>query len=134
MTQPPELGVLAAVLARQSSDLSLYADFLTTLLSGSLPPEQLRVERKRGLFGTKPDAAVLMVAVHLGERTYVLRRPNEHAGPVAEIAHVVNGVTLSTRRVDLASWNQELAAALRALTETNADTAARLARLTGYTV
>lgn len=134
VTQPPDLGVLAAVLARQSADLSLYAEFVTSLLADALPEEYVRVVRKRGIFGTKPGAPVLMVSVRLGNYGYVLRRSDASAAPVAEIVHTVNGIVLSTRTVNVADWAQDVAGGLRALTETNADAAAALARITGYSL
>ena len=131
----PEISTLAAVVSRQSADLSLYADFLTTSLDGSLPPEQLVVERKRSLFGkVKDDAPVLSVALHLGENTYTLSRPNEHTVPTAGIAHVVGGITLSTKTIDLGEWSTLVAAALKELSERNEAAAAALARITGFTI
>lgn len=132
MSDVPELGVLAAVVARQSADLSLYADFVTSLLAGALPGEQVRVVRKRGLFGTRPDAPVLAVSVRLGEHDYTLRRASPTVPPVAEVAHVVNGIVLSTRSVGIDEWAGDVARGLRALSEHNADAAAFLARVTGY--
>lgn len=134
MTEAPDLGVLAAVVARQSADLSLYADFVTSLLAGALPGDQVRVVRKRGVFGTKPDAPVLAVSVRLGEHDYTLRRTQPTVPPVAEVAHVVNGIVLSTRSLGIDEWARDVAVGLRALTERNADAAAFLARVTGYSV
>ncbi len=134
MTEAPDLGVLAAVVARQSADLSLYADFVTSLLAGPLPGEQVRVVRKRGLFGTKPDAPILEVSVRLGEHDYTLRRTQPTVPPVAEVAHVVNGIVLSTRSLGIDEWARDVAGGLRALAERNADAAAFLARVTGYSL
>lgn len=134
MSQPPELGVLAAVVARQSADLSLYADFVTAQLAGALPADQVQVVRKRGVFGTKPDAPVLAVSVRLGDYGYTLRRPNTSAAPIAEVTHVVNGIVLSTRSVGLEEWARDVAVGLHTLTERNADAAAFLARVTGFSV
>ncbi len=134
MTQP-DLTVLAAVLSRQSSDLSVYAGFLVEALAGALPPENVVVERRRGLFGrAKDDAPVVSVAVRLGENTFTLRRPTPDSAPVATVSHTVGGIVLKTATVALADWTQQVAAALGALTETNADAAAALARITRFTV
>ena len=131
----PDLSTLAAIVNRQSSDLSLYADFLTTSLAGALPPEQLVVERKRGRFGkVRDDAPVLSVRLRLGENAYSLSRPNENAVPTAGIVHEVGGIVLSTRTVDLGEWSTQVAAALRELSERNEAAATALSRITGFTI
>jgi hypothetical protein len=131
----PDLGVLAALVARQSADLAIYAEFLLGTLAGALPPEHLQVERKRGRLGrTADDAPVLAVSVTLGDRTFRLARPKPSASPAATVAHTVAGVTLSTKTLPVGEWSQQLATALAALAETNADAADALARLTRFTV
>jgi hypothetical protein len=131
----PDLGVLAAVVNRQSADLSVYAEFLVNSLAGALPPEHLVVRRKRGLLGrTDTDAPVLSVALTVGEHTYVLARPKPTATAIASIEHTVGGIVLSTKIVPLGEWSQRVAAALTSLSESNADAAALLARITRFTV
>ncbi|MCW2525522.1 MAG: hypothetical protein JWM76_382 [Pseudonocardiales bacterium] len=131
----PDLGVLAAVVNRQSADLSVYAEFLVNSLAGALPPEQVVVKRKRSLLGrTDDDAPVLSVALTVGEHTYLLARPKPAAVAVASIAHTVGGIVLSTRTVPLGEWSERVAAALTALSESNADAAALLSRITRFTV
>ena len=136
MSEPaPDLAVLAAIVGRQSADLSVYADFLVDSLAGALPPEQVTVERERGRFGrVKDDGAVLSVAVRLGERTYGLRRPRAGAPVTPTVIHEVGGVVLSTKAIGLDEWSRAVAAGLGALTEANADATAALARLTRFTV
>jgi hypothetical protein len=136
MTQPaPDLAVLAAIVGRQSADLSVYADFLVTSLAGALPPEQVTVERERGRFGrVKDDGAVLAVTVRLGERAYGLRRPKANAPVTPTVVHEVGGVVLSTKPVGLDEWSRAVAAGLAALAESNADAAQSLSRLTRFTV
>lgn len=128
------MGVLAALVARQSADLSVYADFITAVLAGTLPPESVNVVRKRGLLGTKPDAPVLSVSVRLGDRLYALARPRPNQPATATVSHVVNAVVLSTKTVGLAEWAHDVAAALTVLSESNADAAAALARMTNFSV
>lgn len=131
----PELSTLAAVVNRQSADLSLYADFLTTSLAGALPPDQLVIERKRGMFGrVSDDAPVLSVKLRLGENTYSLSRLEAGALPTAGIIHEVGGIVLSTRAVDLGEWSTLVAGGLKELSERNEVAAAALARVTGFTV
>jgi hypothetical protein len=136
MSEPaPDLAVLAAIVGRQSADLSVYADFLLTSLTGALPPERVTVERERGRFGrVKDGAAVLAVTLRLGERTYGLRRPKLGAPVTPTVIHEVAGVVLSTKTVGLDEWSRAVAAGLGELTEANADAAQALARLTRFTV
>ena len=131
----PDLAVLAAMVGRQSSDLSVYADFLVNALAGALPSELITVERERSRFGRqKADGVVLAVSVRLGERTYGLRRPHAGAPVTPSVIHEVGGVVLSTKAIGLDEWSRAVAAGLAALTESNADAALTLARLTRFTV
>jgi hypothetical protein len=131
----PDLAVLAAMVGRQSSDLSVYANFLVNSLAGALPPEFVTVTRERGRFGrAKPDGAVLSVALRLGERTYGLVRPRAGAAITPTVIHEVGGVVLSTKTIGLDEWSRSVAAGLAALTESNADAAAALARMTRFIV
>ena len=136
MTEPvPDLAVLAAIVGRQSADLSVYADFLVSSLAGALPPEQVRVERERGRFGrVKEDGAVLSVAVRLGERTYGLHRARAGAPVTATAIHEIAGVVLSTKTIGLDAWSRAVAAGLAELAEANADAAQALSRLARFTV
>ena len=134
VTQPSDLGVLASVVGRQSADLALYADFVTATLADALPVENLTIVRKRGLFGARADAPVLSVSVRLGERTYTLSRARVGSPAAASVGHIVNGIVLSTKTLDLAQWSHQLAAALTTLTESNADAAAALARMSNFTI
>ena len=136
MTDPaPDLAVLAAIVGRQSADLSVYADFLVTSLAGALPPEQVTVERERGRFGrVKDDGAVLSVALRLGDRSYGLHRAKPTSPITPTVIHEVGGVVLSTKTIGLDEWSRAVAAGLGALSEANADAAEALARLTRFTV
>ena len=135
MEPVPDLAVLAAIVGRQSADLSVYADFLLTNLTGALPPEQVTVERERGRFGrVKDDGAVLAVTVRVGERAYGLRRSKPGAPVTPSVIHEVAGVVLSTKTVGLDEWSRAVAAGLAGLAESNADAAQALSRLTRFTV
>ena len=75
---------LAALVNRQSLDLNTYAAFLINSLDGALPAELVDIRRKSALFGRhKPDAPILCVTVHLGQRRFVLQRPDPTRTPTA---------------------------------------------------
>lgn len=126
-----DLEVLAAGLRRDSGDLSLYAGFLINTLSATLPPEMVRIERKTGLFGrNKDNAPVLSVGVLMGDRRFTLHRDGVAKPVTAQIKHESGGVTLRTETVTMDTWSRELAKALTAHAEANAEAAATLRRLT----
>lgn len=110
--------------------MSMYAGFLINTLSGSLPPEMVRVDRKTGLFGrVRDDAPVLGIAVLFGDRVFTLRR-QAVGGPVsAQICLESGGVVLRTESVGMDMWSHELAVALAHHARANAATAQLLRRL-----
>ncbi len=131
-----ELPALAALVARQSADLEVYASFLYTALEGALPAELLTVQRQQSLrerLRGRP-AAVTAVSLRLGDHLFSLRRPGVGAASQASISHEVGGIVLSTTQVGLAEWSRRLAAALGELAEHNAGAALALQRLTSFTV
>jgi hypothetical protein len=133
--QPQDVPSLAAVVSRQSLDLNTYSAFLLNSLDGALPPDLINVQRKSSLLGrTKPDAPILCVTVRLGERRFVLQRPDPTRMPAASIAHEVGGIVLRTETVPLDAWSGQLAAALAEYARTNQATAAALARITSFEV
>lgn len=136
MTRPDDsVPVLAAIVGRQTSDLSVYAGFLLEALSGSLPPDHLVVQRKRGFLGrVADDAPVLAVQVRLGDNAYRLARARIDAAPSASVAHVVSGIVLKTETVPIDVWSGLLAQALRDFAETNVAASDALRRITGFTV
>jgi hypothetical protein len=135
VTQPNEVGTLAAMVSRQSLDLNTYAGFLLNALDGALPKDVVVVQRKTSLFGrSKPDAPILCVTVRLGEQKFVLQRSDPAAAPTASIGHEVGGITLRTEATTLDGWSLRLAHALAELASRNADTAAALQRLTAFEV
>ena len=90
-----DLDRLAAELRAQAGDLSMYAAFLLTVLSGALPPELVVVRREgrlRARLAGRRDPAVTGVSVLLGGYRYELGRPEVGAAPVAVIRHVSGGV------------------------------------------
>lgn len=126
-----DLDALAASLRRDSGDLSLYAGFLINTLSGSLPPELIRVDRRTGLFGrVRDDAPVLGIAVLVGDRRFTLRRQAVGRPVSAWIRLESGGVVLRTEPVGMDVWIRELATALTDHARTSAATAEMLRRLT----
>ncbi len=111
---PPVLEAVAAGLRRDGADLSLYGGFLINTLIEALPPDLVRVERRRSaadrLRGREGD--VVAVGVELGDKRFRLARPGTGARPEATVGHVSGGVTMSTTTVPLDAWAQDLAAAL----------------------
>lgn len=129
---PDQLAVLGSVLSRQTDDLSEYSAFLLSLLAGALPADRLRVERKRRFLRGSDDAPVLAVEVDIDDRRYRLARPAVGAPPVATIAHLARGVILKTETVPVDGWASRLAAVLADQAERNADMAAALSRINGF--
>jgi hypothetical protein len=126
-----DLEVLAASLRADSSDLSMYAGFLITTLSASLPAEMVEVERKTGLFGrAKDDAPVLSVGVRFGDHRFMLRRDGVGKPVTAQIRHESGGVVMRTETVGMDLWSGQLAAALADYAKSNASAARALQRLT----
>jgi hypothetical protein len=127
------LDELAAVLARQTLDLNVYAGFLLEALSGALPAEYVTVQRSRSLWRRR-DAPIVAVAVLLGDQRFTLRRASPTARPEPSISHEVGGITLRSDVVPLDEWAHRLAAALAELAGRNADAAVALARITSMEV
>jgi hypothetical protein len=127
------LGVLAAVVARQTLDLNVYAAFLLETLSGALPAEYVTVQRM-GSRWRRRDAPVVAVSVSLGEQRFTLRRASPTSRPEPSVSHVVGGISLKSDHVPLSEWAQRLAAALAEQAGRDADAAAALARITSMEV
>jgi hypothetical protein len=127
-----DLEVLAASLRRDSDDLSMYAGFLLSTLSGALPAHLVRVERAGGLLTRmrRGDPPVVAVSVLLGDRRFTLRREALGAPASAQIGHESGGVVLRTESVSVEVWSRELAAALARYAQANAAAAQALSQLT----
>jgi hypothetical protein len=113
--------LLAAALRRDSADLDLYAKVLSVNLVDSLPPDAVRVERKRSMADRMAgrEGAVTNLDVALGEQRLTLRM--DRGRIVGEVCKEVRGIVLSRRQVGLDEWIGSLAQAL-------AETAASSAR------
>ena len=132
MTDPGDglsLDMVTAALRADSADVAIYARVLTESLGDALPAGWVTVDRKR----TGSDrmrgrpGQVSKVTVRMGERVMTLSV--ETGAPVAEICREVRGVVLSRQPVPVAAWAEELARALVAHAEQNAETAQALRKL-----
>ncbi|MCU1689567.1 MAG: hypothetical protein JWN20_1495 [Jatrophihabitantaceae bacterium] len=132
----PPLGMLAAVVSRQASDLALYANFLVAALGDGLPAGHMTVERERGVRARlrRGDPPVTGVSILLGEDRFTLRRDNAGQAPVATLGHEVGGIVLRTETLPLGDWAQRVAVALQAVAARNEASARALADITGFEV
>ena len=125
----PSLDMVTAALRADTADLAVYTRVLTKSLSEALPPDWVTVDvdrtmsdRMRGRPGQ-----VSKITVRLGERVMTLG--TQRGAPVAEVCSEVRGVVLSRQQVPLGVWAEELARALVAHAEQNAEAARALRRL-----
>jgi hypothetical protein len=132
MTEPgdaPSLDLVAAALRADSADVAVYARVLTDSLGDALPEGVVIVDRERSVSDRMRGrpGEVAKITVRLGDQmlTLAVRRGQ----PVAEICREVRGVVLSRRPVQVAEWAAELAKALVAYADQNAQAAEVLRRL-----
>jgi hypothetical protein len=132
MTEPGDdlsLDLVAAALRADSADVAVYARVLTDSLGDALPEGVVTVDRERSVSdrmrGRRGEVA--KITVRLGDQmlTLAVRRGQ----PVAEICREVRGVVLSRRQVQVTEWAAELAKALVAYADQNAQAAQVLRRL-----
>jgi hypothetical protein len=125
----PSLDMVTAALRADSADVAIYARVLTESLGQALPPGCVTVDRERSVSDRMRGrpGQVSKITVRLGERVMTLGV--ERGVPVAEILSEVRGVVLSRQQVQPGVWAQELARALVAHAEQNAEAAAALRRL-----
>jgi hypothetical protein len=132
MTEPGDdlsLDLVAAALRADSADVAVYARVLTDSLGDALPEGVVSVDRERSVSDRMRGrpGEVAKITVRLGDQmlTLAVRRGQ----PVAEICREVRGVVLSRRQVQVTEWAAELAKALVAYAEQNAQAAQVLRRL-----
>ena len=132
MTDPgdgPSLDMVTAALRADSADVAIYARVLTESLGDALPAGWVTIDRDR----TASDrmrgrpGQVAKITVRMGE--LIMTLSVKRGVPVAEICREVRGVVLSRQPVPVGTWAQELARALVAHAEQNADTAQALRKL-----
>jgi hypothetical protein len=133
MTEPGDglsLDMVTAALRADSADVAIYARVLTESLGSALPPGCVTVDRVRTMSDRvhgRPGE-VAKITVRLGERVLSLG-VQAGAEPAAEICREVRGVVLSRQPVGIGEWSDELARALVAHAEQNAQAAQALRRL-----
>jgi len=132
MTEPGDalsLDLVAAALRADSADAAVYARVLTDSLGDALPEGVVTVDRERSVSDRMRGrpGEVAKITVRLGDQllTLAVRRGQ----PVAEICREVRGVVLSRRPVQVTEWAAELARALVAYADQNAQAAQVLRRL-----
>jgi hypothetical protein len=126
----PSLDMVTAALRADSADIAIYARVLTESLGDALPAGWVTVERSRPSMSDRihgRPGQVSKITVRLGERVMTLGV--ERGVPVAEVCNEVRGVVLSRQQVQFGVWAQELARALVAHAEQNAEAARALRRL-----
>lgn len=123
------LDMVTAALRADSADVAVYARVLTESLGDALPPGWVTIDRDRSVSDRMRGrpGQVSKITVRMGERVMTLAV--QHGVPVAEICREVRGVVLSRQPVPVGAWAEELARALVAHAEQNAQTAQALRRL-----
>jgi hypothetical protein len=132
MTEPDDalsLEMLTAALRVDSADVAVYARVLTSSLSEALPPGYVTVERERSMSDRMRGrpGEISKVIVRVGDK--VLTLAVKSGQPVGEVCREVRGVVLSRESVPLQQWAAELASALAAHAESNAQAAEALRRI-----
>jgi hypothetical protein len=132
MTEPGDalsFEMVAAALRSDSADVAIYARVLTDSLGDALPAGVVTVDRPRTMSDRMRGrpGEVTKITVRLGDQVLTLGVQNGR--PVAEICREVRGVVLSRRPVPLTEWAAELAKALVAYADQNAQAAQVLRRL-----
>jgi hypothetical protein len=132
MTEPGDalsFDRVAAALRADSADVAVYARVLTDSLGDALPEGVVTVDRERSMSDRMRGrpGEVAKITVRLGDQ--VLTLAVRRGRPAAEICREVRGVVLSRRPVPVAEWAAELARALLAYADQNAQAAQVLRRL-----
>jgi hypothetical protein len=133
MTDAPDDGLsfdmVTAALRADSADVAVYARVLTESLGDALPSGCVTVERERSVSDRMRGrpGQVARITVRLGEQVLALRV--QGGQPAAEICREVRGVVLSRQPVPVQQWVDELARALVAHAQRNADAAQALRKL-----
>jgi hypothetical protein len=123
------LDMVAAALRADSADVAIYARVLTESLGDALPAGCVTIDRDRSVSDRMHGrpGEVSKITVRLGDRLMTLSV--QRGAPVAEICSEVRGVVLSRQQVQIGTWAEELAKALVAHAEQNAEAAQALRRL-----
>lgn len=123
--------MLSAAVRNAAGDLAVYTSVLLDDLKDALPADNVMVERQTSMrqrVSGKPGT-VVAVSLRIGQRQFTLRRSGSGGLPTATVDHVVGGVVLQSSAVDVDSWSQDLAAALKVEAEKSERSRAALQRL-----
>lgn len=129
--EPAPAGPLGNLVAAhlQRVEVAMLGRVLTTTLANALPAAMVRIERRRSLaerlLGRRGHA--VGISVTAGDKTLTFRAPDLGVTE-ASVSHTVRGVVLSTTRVSVADWLDELGELLNAATAEDAATRAALER------
>jgi hypothetical protein len=106
-----DLGVVSALATNYSRDAKAFLETLATTLESVLP-EQVNIERKRGLFVKAHP--VVKLEITFGDHFYVLHDPG-HGRLVATHAKAVRGITLKTDDLAIEDWISQIGSHLQEL-------------------
>ena len=101
-----------AWLRRFTSDAESNLKAFALRLKEALPQQVTILEKKPFLFG---DPKFTGVSVDMGEHRYLLEIANGRLQ--ADVAMIVRGITLNTKRLDPAEWFKQLSAEAQKTTE-----------------
>ncbi|HVB73077.1 MAG TPA: hypothetical protein VNE38_05925 [Ktedonobacteraceae bacterium] len=123
-SQSMQVELYAASLRSDYTDVGVFLEALAVKFEGALPAHT-RVTRHAGLFSR--EHPVKEIAVMLGDFQYRMSR--ERQGPLlAQRAHVVRGIVLSTEQISVDLWIEEIAEALAQFAAHNQQAHAALTR------
>ena len=126
---PRSLDLVAAALRADAADVATLTRVLTASLGDLLPEGMVEVERDRSMADRLAGRDGTPVAVRVTTPDRVLSLRTEGRAPVAEVAQVVRGVTISRRTVGVDEWLRALAETLTALAQRDAAAREALTRL-----
>lgn len=134
MTEPADdlsLEMITAALRADSADVAVYARVLTESLGGALPADCVTIDRARRTMADRRNGRpgqIEKITVRLGDQVLTLT-VRENRPPTAEICREVRGIVLSRQQATFEEWVDQLARALAAHAQQNAQAAEVLRKL-----
>ncbi len=134
MTEPGDdlsLEMITAALRADSADVAVYARVLTESLGGALPADCVTIDRARRTMADRRNGRpgqIEKITVRLGDQVLTLT-VREGRPPAAEICREVRGIVLSRQQATFEEWVDQLARALAAHAQQNAQAAEVLRKL-----
>ena len=128
---PDSVDRVAARLRADAGEVATLTRVLLQTLGQTLPAGMVEVERRRTMADRMAgrDGTPVALRVLTGDRQLELRQTS--SGPHAEIRHVVRGIVISRRPVELGEWVQALAEELTRLAARDATAGQALRTLLG---